>query len=343
MVLFASLAAQAPTSENLSIFDPVSPSGESIRSLAYFVLAVTGVIFLLVEGILLYSVYRFRHGPPKGANEPPQVYGSKPIEIAWTSAPGLVVFVLILVITRTLWEVKVDTAKAPKDSRPLRVTVIGHQWWWEYVYESYDGKKLDFITANELHVPASNRSQPDQRRPVFLTLQSADVCHSFWVPRLAGKMDLIPGRTNTLGFETGQTGLYLGQCAEFCGVQHAKMLLRVYVDTPEVFERWLKDQEKPALDDPKVAKGKKAFFSQSCISCHRVRFPGSTATGTYAPDLTHLMSRKTLASGMIANTRENLRAWIDDPQKIKPGCLMPAFGLSPSELDWIVDYLATLE
>jgi cytochrome c oxidase subunit 2 len=335
---FAFLAA-----ENLSIFDPVSPSGESIRSLAYFVLAVTGVIFLLVEGILLYSVYRFRHGPPKGANEPPQVYGSKPIEIAWTSAPGLVVFVLILVITRTLWEVKVDTAKAPKDSRPLRVTVIGHQWWWEYVYESYDGKKLDFITANELHVPASNFSKADRRRPVFLTLQSADVCHSFWVPRLAGKMDLIPGRTNTLGFETSQTGLYLGQCAEFCGAQHAKMLLRVYVDTPEVFERWLKNQEKPAVDDPKVVKGKKKFFSQSCISCHRVRFQGSTATGTYAPDLTHLMSRETLASGMILNTRDNLRAWIDDPQKVKPGCLMPAFGLSPSELDWIVDYLWTLK
>jgi cytochrome c oxidase subunit 2 len=177
---------------------------------------------------------------------------------------------------------------------------------------------------------------------VFLTLQSADVCHSFWVPRLAGKMDLIPGRTNTLGFETGQTGLYLGQCAEFCGVQHAKMLLRVYVDTPEVFERWLKNQEKPAVDDPKVAEGKKAFFSRSCINCHRVRFQGSTATGTYAPDLTHLMSRKTLASGTIPNTRKNLRDWIADPQKIKPGCLMPAFGLSPGEVDLIVEYLWTL-
>jgi cytochrome c oxidase subunit 2 len=326
--------------ENLSIFDPVSPPGESIRSLAFFVFAVTGVIFLIVEGILLYSVYRFRHGAPKEGSEPPQVYGSRPIEIAWTAVPALIVFVLILIIARTIWEVRVDPHNPPKDSKPLRVTVIGHQWWWEYVYESYDGKKLGFKTANELHVPASNLKIDSERRPVYLTLQSADVCHSFWVPRLAGKMDLIPGRSNNLWFETNKTGLYLGQCAEFCGPQHAKMLLRVYVDTPDVFDKWVKNQQQKAVDNPAVAEGKKAFLSRSCVNCHRVY--GTGAEGTYAPDLTHLMSRKTLASGIITNTRENLRRWIGDPQKDKPGCLMPAFGLSKSELDLVVDYLATL-
>jgi len=295
---------------------------------------------VLVEGVLIYAIWRFRHGRPTGASEPPQVYGSTPIEIAWTSAPALIVFVLILVIARSLWEVNVDPKKPSKDSKPLYVTVIGHQWWWEYRYESCDGQDLGFITANELHVPASNFSIASERRPVYLTLQSADVCHSFWAPRLAGKTDLIPGRTNHMWFETGQTGLYLGQCAEYCGTQHAKMLLRVYVDTPAEFARWLEaqkaKQKQPSNDNPK-----RAFFAQSCVNCHRI--DGTDAAGTYAPDLTHLMSRETLASGIVPNTRDNLRRWIADPQKMKPGCLMPAFGgLSKDELDSIVDYLETL-
>jgi len=247
---------------------------------------------------------------------------------------------MALVITRTLWEVKVDPSRPPADSNPVRIAVIGHQWWWEYAYEAGDGKSTDFITANELHVPSSNFSVASERRPVFLSLQSADVCHSFWVPRLAGKTDLIPGRTNSMWFETGQQGLYLGQCAEFCGAQHAKMLLRVYVHSPDEFNRWRAEQSKPAIDDPNVAEGKSAFLSQSCVNCHRIR--GTSAAGTYAPDLTHLMSRETLASGMTPNTLENLRKWVADPQKVKPGCLMPSFGLSDRELDLIVGYLATL-
>jgi len=141
-------------------------------------------------------------------------------------------------------------------------------------------------------------------------------------------------------FETGQTELYLGQCAEYCGTQHAKMLLRVYVEPPLEFDRWMESQKKkqkqPAKDDPRGA-----FFSQSCINCHRI--DGTEAAGTYAPDLSHLMSRQTLASGIVPNTRDNLRQWIADPQKVKPGCLMPAFGgLSKDELDSIVDYLELL-
>ncbi len=334
------LAVGEQAAQDLSIFHPVSPPAESIRSLAYLVFAIVGVIFLVVEGILIYSVLRFRHGPPKGPNEPPQVYGSTPIEIAWTAAPALVVLLLLLVITRTLWEVEIDPSKPPKDSKPLRITVIGHQWWWEYVYESYDGKALGFVTANELRVPASDFAVPSERRPVYLSLKSADVCHSFWVPRLAGKTDLIPGRTNHMWFETGLKGLFLGQCAEYCGTQHAKMLLRVEVEAPDAFARWLEEQRRPAVDDPAVAEGKKAFLAHSCVNCHRIR--GAGADGTYGPDLTHLMSRRTLASGILPNTKENLRRWIADPQKIKPGCLMPAFGLSEPELDLITDYLATL-
>jgi cytochrome c oxidase subunit II len=334
------LAIVEEPAQNLSIFDPVSPPAESIRDLTILVLAITGLIFVVVEGILLYAVYRFRYGPPRATGEPPQVYGSTPIEIAWTAAPTLIVFVMSLVITRTLWEVKVNPNKPPPDSKPLRVTVIGHQWWWEYVYEAEGEKENGFVTANELHIPASNLAVPSERRPVYLTLQSADVCHSFWVPRLAGKTDLIPGRTNTMWFETGQKEWFLGQCAEFCGTQHAKMLLRVKVDASEDFARWVQEQQKPAADDPAVAKGKKKFLEQSCVNCHRIR--GTSAAGSYAPDLTHVMSRETLASGILPNSRDNLQKWIADPQKVKPGCLMPAFGLSAEDLKDIVDYLATL-
>jgi cytochrome c oxidase subunit 2 len=261
-----------------------------------------------------------------------------PIEIAWTAAPALICFLLALILARTEFEVRVNPNQPPKDAKPLYVTVIGRQWWWEYVYEKYDGQELGFITANELHIPASEEGTP---RPVYLTLKSADVCHSFWVPRLAGKTDLIPGRVNQMWFQTNERGLFLGQCAEFCGTQHAHMLLRVIVDSPEDFQRWLADQKKPAADDANVRAGRDLFLSQSCVNCHRVE--GTAAKGTYAPDLTHLMSRQTLASGMIPNTPEALRQWVVDPQQIKEGSLMPAFGLSDRQVDLLVDYLRTLK
>jgi cytochrome c oxidase subunit 2 len=369
--------------ENLSIFDPVSPQGEAIRNLSVLVLAITGFIFVAVEGILIYSLIRFRRrsaarlppaqplcrengreeseravsGEVVGAvpgpeSEPPQVYGSKPIEIAWTSAPALVVFVLVLVSARTLWEVNVPPPTPRAGDNTLFVTVVGRQWWWEYTYDYYNGQPLvttanePLTTANELHIPAGEGKVD---RPVFLTLKSADVCHSFWVPRLGGKTDLIPGRINSMTFQTKQPGLYLGQCAEYCGTQHANMLLRVYVDSPGDFEKWLENQRQPAVEpavgDDAVRAARSAFLGQSCVNCHRVR--GTTAQGSYGPDLTHLMSRETLASGMIENApparaRENLRRWVVNPQEIKPGCLMPAFGLSAQDCNDIVGYLLTL-
>jgi cytochrome c oxidase subunit II len=342
------LAVSDGSPQNLSIFDPVSPPAESIHYLAILVLAITGGIFLVVETVLIYSLLRFRRSDSPNQSEPPQVYGSKPIEIAWTAAPALIVFVLTLVVARTEWEVRIDPNNLPpdlKDSQPLRIRVVGHQWWWEFEYDSYGDEKLGFVTANELHMPASNRQVPSERRPVFLTLQSADVSHSFWVPRLAGKTDLIPGKTNTMWFETERTGLLVGQCAEYCGTQHANMLLRVYVDSPEEFEGWLANQQKDAKvsDDAEVRKGKEVFLAQSCINCHRVR--GTPARGVFGPDLTHLMSRDMLAGGMMPNDRagEHLHDWIADPQKIKPGCLMPAFGLSENELGRVVRYLRSLE
>jgi cytochrome c oxidase subunit 2 len=361
IVVIPSLLASADASaQNLSIFDPVSPPAESIRQLSVLVLAICAFIFLAVEGILVYAIIRFRRraatgivpgadatglasssetarGGRVGETEPPQVYGSKPIEIAWTAAPALVVFVLVLVSARTLWEVNRSPPQPHEDDNTLFVTVVGRQWWWEYTYDHYNGRKLGFTTANELHIPASEQGVD---RPVFLTLKSADVAHSFWVPRLAGKTDCIPGRINSMWFQTDRPGLYVGQCAEYCGTQHAKMLLRVYVDPPQKFESWLENQRKPAVEDANVSSGRSTFLAQSCVNCHRVR--GTAAQGTYAPDLTHLMSRETLAAGMVPNKPEDLRRWVADPQPIKPGCLMPAFGLGDRERDDIVRYLLTL-
>jgi len=340
MTLLMLLANGGELVPNESIFDPASPGAESIRNLSLLVLAITGFIFILVEGILFYAIVRFRRGAASG-KEPPQVYGSKPIEIAWTAAPALIVFVLVMVTTRTLWETTPNPPQPRPGDHALLVTVIGHQWWWEYHYDHYDGKAIGFTTANELHIAASEKGVP---RPVYLALKSADVCHSFWVPRLAGKTDLIPGRTNHMWFQTEQPGLFLGQCGEFCGTQHANMLIRVIAEPAAEFERWLANEKKkhlPADSDPTaVQSGREVFLGQSCVNCHRVA--GTPAQGTYAPDLTHLMSRRTLATGVVPNTPESLRQWIADPQKIKPGCLMPAFGLSDRDRDLIVAYLVTL-
>jgi cytochrome c oxidase subunit 2 len=348
---FLLLADGSSATQNLSIFDPAAPPAEAIRTLTVLVFAITGFIFIVVEGVLVYSAVRFRRTPTSPAAEPPQVYGSKPIEIAWTAAPALVVFVLVLVTSRTLWEVKVTPPEPHAGDNTLFVTVIGRQWWWGYSYDHYNGKSIralgpdgketgqPVLTANELHIPSD---EGGVSRPVYLTLKSADVCHSFWIPRLAGKTDLIPGRVNSMWFHTNQQALYLGQCAEYCGTQHAHMLLRVVVESPHDFEDWLENQQKPAVEDPSVKAGRSAFLSQSCVNCHRVR--GTPAAGTYAPDLTHLMRRQTLASGMIENDSagKNLRGWVDDPQKYKPGCLMPAFGLSDRVRDDMVRYLLTL-
>jgi cytochrome c oxidase subunit II len=210
--------------------------------------------------------------------------------------------------------------------------VVGHQWWWEIQYPD-----LGLTTANELHMPAGSA---DNRRPTFLKLESIDVAHSFWIPELGGKVDVIPNRTNTLWFEPRQPGVFLGNCAEYCGLQHANMLITVVVDTPEDFEKWVANERANAVSG-QAQHGEDLFLTTSCVNCHTVK--GTRAAGTFGPDLTHLMSRQTLASGMVKNDEANLRQWIRDPQKIKPGCLMPAFQLNDRELGLVVQYLRTLE
>ena len=209
---------------------------------------------------------------------------------------------------------------------------VTSQFWWEFRYPS-----LGIVTANELHVPVSDPAHPT---PTFLKLLSADTDHSFWVPQLAGKTDLIPNRVNEMWIDPHQTGIYLGQCAQYCGTQHAKMLLRVSVDSPEAFAAWINLQKQSANRDDKEVTGRQVFETTACVNCHAVG--GTNATGRFGPDLTHLMSRSTIAAGAAENTSENLRLWIQNPDAIKPGSLMPAMKLSDADLDALVRYLETL-
>ncbi len=309
-----------------NIFAPMSTPAHSIFGLSLMVLAITGAIFVVVSGLLIYAVLRFRRRDADDGREPAQVYGSTQVEIAWTVVPALIVVVMFLASARVIANVQ----RMPDHA--LEVIAIGHQFWWEYRYPG-----LGAVTANELHVPVSDPAHPT---PTVIRLLSADTDHSFWVPRLAGKTDLIPNHPNTMWIDPQQSGLYLGQCAQYCGTQHAKMLLRVYVQSRSDFDRWIKEQARPANVDGDASEGRRIFEGTACVNCHTVA--GTPAQGLFGPDLTHLMSRDTIAAGIAANNHDNLRRWINDPNTMKPGALMPAMGLTDHELDAVTAYLETL-
>jgi len=312
-----------------SIYAPASTPAQSIYDLSLFVLTITGAIFVTVGGVLAFVVFRFRQRGEDDTTEPAQIYGSTQVELAWTVIPILIVVVLFLTTARMIFAIQ----DAPQPKSALDVTVVGHQFWWEFNYPKYG-----IHAVNELHVPLSDPQSPT---PTYLKLLSADVIHSFWVPQLAGKTDLLPNNVNDMWIDPHHTGMYVGQCAQFCGVQHAKMLLRVYVDTPQQFEAWVKNQQQKAVEDESVATGRHVFETQSCMNCHTIQ--GTAATGRFGPDLTHLMSRDTLASGAMANNKDNLREWIRHPDTFKEGSLMPAMQLNDQQLDQVTAYLATLK
>jgi cytochrome c oxidase subunit II len=321
----------ASTADPLSptnIFAPASSPADAIFEVSLFVLAVSAGIFVTVFGLLVYAVLRFGSHANDDGSEPPQVFGSYEVELAWTIVPVLIVVALFLASARVIASVQ-DPAK-PADA--LDVVVIAHQYWWEYRYP-----KLGVVTANELHVPVSDPAHPT---PTFLTLFSADTDHSFWVPRLAGKTDLIPNHPNSMWIDPHETGLFLGQCAQYCGTQHGKMLLRVYVDSRADFDHWIEAQRRPAVEDAAVAGGRRVFEATACVNCHAVS--GIGADGRFGPDLTHFMSRDTIASGAVPNTSEKLRLWLRNPEAIKPGSGMPAMNLSDADVNAVASYLESL-
>ncbi len=325
----AAADAAASSLSSTNIFAPESTPAKTIFGLSVFVLTITGLIFAVVFSLLAYSVVKFRSKRADADREPAQVYGSTQIELAWTVIPVLIVVVLFLATARVIHAIQ----DAQEPANALDVTVIGHQYWWEFRYP-----KLGIVTANELHIPASDPAHPT---PTFMELMSADTDHSFWVPELGGKTDLIPNRVNHMWMDPPKPGIYLGQCSQYCGVQHAKMLLRVSVDRPEDFAAWVHAQQQTVVQDEKVLAGRRVFERTSCINCHAVR--GTIADGRFGPDLTHLMSRTTIASGAVENTHSNLYRWVQNPDTFKPGSLMPAMKLSDPDLNALVAYLETLQ
>ncbi len=336
LVLWPVMAAASPST---SIFSTQSTPAREVNGLAFFVLGITAAIFVAVGALLVYALVKFRARADDVA-EPPQVFGSMQIELSWTIIPILIVTVLFLGTARVLFSVQ----DAPKPASALDVTAVGHQFWWEYHYPQYN-----ITAANELHIPVG---QGTTGRVTYLKLTSADVIHSFWIPQLGGKTDMLPNRVNEMWIDPAKPGLYLGQCGQFCGTQHAKMLLRVSVDTPEDFAKWIAGQQKAAVELPAsganstgdaidAPTGQRVFEQQACINCHTVS--GTVANGRFGPDLTHLMSRATLAAGAMDNTPGNLKGWITNPDDYKTGSLMPAMHLTEKQYAQITAYLQTLK
>lgn len=281
------------------------------------------VVFVLVEGVLIYTIIKFRERP--GSPRPREIHGHVLMEVGWTLAPALILVAIAIPTIQTIFLVDRPTT----DEDALVVEVIGRQWWWEFRYP-----ELGIVTANEAYVPVG--------RTVDLRLRSADVLHSFWVPRLGGKRDLVPGRENQIWFRPDSVGVFWGQCAEYCGTAHALMGMRMIVAEPADFEAWARRNagDAVAATDPQARAGRGVFTSNACVSCHTVR--GTLAQGRFGPDLTHFGDRLTLGAGVLENNRENLIRWLDSTQHVKPGNLMPEVELSAQQIEQLAAYLGSL-
>ena len=330
--LFALLQAQSSglvEHKITNMFNPLTTPAKVEMNMGMLEFAITAGIFLVVAGLLVYTMIRFRRRRDDDSRqEPPQIYGSNQIEAAWTVIPILIVFVIAGVSARSVWGV--EDASPPANA--VQVSVVGHQYWWEVHYPGYN-----IVTANEIHVPVSR----NRDRATYLQYTSKDVIHSLWVPELGGKTDLIPNRVNHTWIDPSTPGIFWGSCTEFCGVQHANMLIQIVAQEPADFDKWVADQQQAQPVPTEISAGQKRFQMAGCWACHAVR--GTRFNGKIGPDLTHLMSRREIGSGVLDNTPENLKAWVVNPQQSKPGCLMPQSKISGANLDELVAYLETLK
>ncbi len=307
----------------------VSNPGSSITTqqsnLYLIILIPAAVVFLIVEGGIIYSVISFRRR--KGdASEPAQVHGNTPLEIIWTVLPVLLVIFIFIIGLNTMNGI---AAPAPS-SNDIKVNVIGHQWWWEFDYPD-----LNIKTADELYIPAGT--------PVQITLTSVDVIHSFWVPQLTGKTDVVPGQTNHMWINASQAGTYDGQCSEFCGIEHAMMRARVVVLSKADFQAWVNDQKGP-LQTPQTAlelQGQKLVENGVCAACHTIN--GTNAKGTVGPNLTYLYSRSSFAGASFPLTDANIASWLQNSAAMKPGSDMSNIHVSAQDLPAIMAFLKTLK
>ncbi len=317
------MAMDISNAEFTTVFNFATEQGKTIVYLHYFTLAVCVLVGIIVTSLLIAAVVKFRQRP--GDSEPVQNPGNSKLEITWTALTALVLFTLGVLTALVMHMVNPEVMATQPD-----VIVNAHQWWWEYRYP-----KSGAVTANELYLPAGVNS--------LLEITSDDVVHSFWVPAFGEKMDAIPGHPNYLNLKPLRPGLFLGTCSEFCGADHSLMRIIARVVTPQQFNQWVQDQAKApvASSDAGAQHGEQLFMSHTCMECHSIS--GTKAHGQVAPDLSHVATRSTIGSGVIANNLDNLTRWIMNPQKIKPGCHMPDMRLSQQDAHDIAAYLENLK
>jgi cytochrome c oxidase subunit 2 len=318
-----------------SALEPAGVNARYIKSLGVFFVALMAVLFVIVFGIALFSLTRRHRGfdqePLESSHQPSEVTEKKLGTFVAVATAITVVILLGLVI------VSVSAGRAtslPQNrANSLTVEVTGNQWWWKVSYPNDNASRI-VTTANEIYIPVG--------RPVMIRAVSNDVIHSFWVPSLQGKRDLIPGHVTTEWIEADKPGRFRGQCAEFCGLQHAHMALWVVAEPNDQFEAWITNQLKPAPEpsDDMRARGKEVFLDNACVLCHAIE--GTSASAQVGPDLTHFASRRTIAAGALPNNMGNLAGWIADPQNIKPGTRMATVSVKPDDMQPLLEYLESL-
>lgn len=324
----AALAVTACGAEPQSALDPKGPFARKPDDLWQLVFVIAIVVFVIVMGLIVYTIVSFRERPDDTAL-PVQTHGNTRLEIMWTVIPALILAGIAVPTVQTIFELDAEPADA------LTVQVIGHRWWWEYRYPGMGPDGGDIVTANEMVIPVDTPVRLEMTAQEQGTAQNA-VIHSFWIPKLAGKQDVVPGRITTLNLQADEEGRYLGQCAEYCGLSHANMRARVEAVSSADFEQWLADQAQPAAEPEGdlAREGKQVFFREgsSCVGCHTLnaRDVERPAEGITGPNLTHLMSRQEFAGAIFELNEENLTAWLENPSAMKP--MRPDFGVGMPDL-----------
>ena len=309
-------------------FHPTTEFARISDGLFMLTLVLGVVVGILVLGVMCWILWRFRYHP--GAGEPKQIHGNTRLEVAWTLIPALILAVIAVPTVKAIFQTQQEPSRDA-----LTVEVIGKQWWWEFRYPQPNGDTV--VTANEIHMPVG--------RQVHLLLKSDNVLHSFWVPQMGGKRDLITNRVNHLVFTPEEPGVYYGQCAEFCGSSHSLMRMRLIAHAPGGFEQWLANEARPAVEplasDSAVALGKQLVTTGACAGCHTIK--GTAMAQHIGPSLTHFGRRRTLAGGILPNDAESLRRWLRNPPEVKPGSKMPNLNLTEQQITYISAYLQSLQ
>ena len=353
IALFALLITGCYPDHNQSTSDPRGPVAAEQLEVFWWILIGGFIVFVLVEAALIYAIFKFR--VKNESDIPVQTHGNHTLEIIWTAIPAVLLIILMVPTIQTLFYMY----EAPKTTKPEHtLEAIGHQWWFEFRYPDPSNPEKEIVTANEVYIPVGY--------PVAINLESVDVIHSFWVPKLAGKTDMVPSEGNFMWFEADEPGEYYGQCAEYCGTSHANMKFKVVAVPENEFNAWLLAQSNPAMEssDPLVKEGAGVFKSAGCTGCHATKtIVNKGSKGRVGPNLAHVASRRDLAAGMMRNAnengslndallQENLRIWIEDPEQVKPGNLMskgaqvytdPDKKLTEEQISQLVHYLSSLK